>query len=69
MALFESDPEQGIPTKSLKNAKNKKTSLWLHLKPKRDGNAESDKKKKNLSFRSILTRLGIGNSRKIAKKC
>ena len=27
------------------------------------------KKKKNLSFRSILTRLGIGNSRKIAKKC
>ena len=26
-------------------------------------------KKKKLSFRSIPTRLGIGNSKKIAKKC
>ena len=34
------------------------------------GPAESDtKKKKKLSFESIPTRLGIGNDKKIAKKC
>ena len=35
----------------------------------RKGQAESDTKKKKLSFRSIPTRHGIGNSKNIAKIC
>ena len=47
--------------------KIKKTLLWLNFDPERDGKG-SECEKKKFSFLSIPNRLGIGNSRKIAKK-
>ena len=44
----------------------KKKSLWPLFKPKRDGTGWEWEKKK-LSFRSIPTKTGIGNSKKRAK--
>ena len=52
---------------SKKNQKTKKTSLWLFFKPKRVGRGREWAKKK-LSFRSVLNRPGIENSKKNSKK-
>ena len=61
---FQPDLEEGIPEKQ---QKNEKTSLWIPFKPKQEGQAKNEREK-IFSFRSIPTRLGIGNSKNIAKK-
>ena len=64
---FLANPEYRIPKKIAKKFIKLKTSIWLLLKPKRDGTGwEWEKKKK--SFQSIQTRPEIGNSKKNSKK-
>ena len=59
--LFKSDPKQGIPKKQQKN-------YYDFFSGQNETREAEDERKKKLLVRSIQTRPGIGNSRKIAKK-
>ena len=65
---FQPDPEEGILEKQQKNGKKiEKRHCGFFSSQNRKGQAENEKKK-IFSFRSIPTRPGIRNSKKIAKK-
>ena len=65
---FQPDPEEGILEKQQKNEKKQKNVIVVSFQAKTGKDRLRMRKKKIFSFRSIPTRPGIGNSKKIAKK-
>ena len=66
--VFLPDPEQKIPKMKQKNSKNLKTPTQLLSKPKQVGKGREREEKKKKSFRCVLTRPIIENSKKNSKK-